>query len=217
MAAALACSRLKHKPISPPSLLLSAAARHTRHRTAHQSSTDAPPPRQASPSPAPTLRPPARKERAPNALVADRDSHCSLTAQERTASTATRAKRGRLGPPTPYSSSCSGSQRSCFQPLTSNFTPAPLLPPTKTPTRPHPRAHPHRRSTIALPSSTVRRPQLPSRARINPCHLRAHRPDGQSRERKHPGASIHPAQIASASPYPHDHGGGSSPAPQTRE
>lgn len=207
----------EHKPISPPSLLLSAAARHTRHRTAHQSSTDAPPPRQASPSPAPTLRPPARKERAPNALVADRDSHCSLTAQERTASTATRAKRGRLGPPTPYSSSCSGSQRSCFQPLTSNFTPAPLLPPTKTPTRPHPRAHPHRRSTIALPSSTVRRPQLPSRARINPCHLRAHRPDGQSRERNHPGASIHPAQIASASPYPHGHGGGSSPAPQTRE
>ena len=199
-----------------------ALAASVRRRSTHQASHSTPvihgrSSTPASPSPAPTLRPPARKERAPNALVADRDSHCSLTVQERTASTATRAKRGRLGPPTPYSSSCSGSQRSCFQPLTSNFTPAPLLPPTKTPTRPHPRAHPHRRSTIAPPSSTVRRLKLPSRARINPCHLRAHRPDGQSRERKHPGASIHPAQIASASPYPHDHGGGSSPAPQTRE
>ena len=155
-----------------------ALAASVRRRSTHQASHSTPvihgrSSTPASPSPAPTLRPPARKERAPNALVADRDSHCSLTAQERTASTATRAKRGRLGPPTPYSSSCSGSQRRCFQPLTSNFRPAPLLPPTKTPTRPHPRAHIHLSSTIASSPPTADLSSAPK--------ARAHQPVSSAR------------------------------------
>lgn len=121
---------LEHKPISPPSVPLCLCppppldtpdiAQHSRSLTTHP---DTPPP---PASPAPTLQSARRaaKERAPRALVADRDSHCSLSAQERTASTETRAKRGR---PTPYSSSCSGSQHSCFQPLTSNFTKRPCF------------------------------------------------------------------------------------------
>jgi hypothetical protein len=121
---------LEHKPISPPSVPLCLCppppldtpdiAQHSRSLTTHP---DTPPP---PASPAPTLQSARRaaKERTPRALVADRDSHCSLSAQERTASTETRAKRGR---PTPYSSSCSGSQHSCFQPLTSNFTKRPCF------------------------------------------------------------------------------------------
>jgi hypothetical protein len=213
---------LEHKPISPPSVPLCLCppppldtpdiAQHSRSLTTHP---DTPPP---PASPAPTLQSARRaaKERAPRALVADRDSHCSLSAQERTASTETRAKRGR---PTPYSSSCSGSQHSCFQPLTSNFT--------KRPCFHHPDSNPASSARAYPPeqhdriAAVHRRPpptsaQLPRRARINPCHLRAHRPDVQSRERKHPGANIRPAQIANAS-YSQGHGGGSSPAPQARE
>lgn len=163
---------LEHKPFHRPLCVCPSAAARSTHQTSH-STADHPPKHSSTPAQhrahlSSNTAPPARKERAPKPLVADRDPHCSLTAQERTASTETRAKRGRLGPPTPYSSSCSGSQRSCFQPLSRLHARALASTRPKTPTRPHPRAHPHRHSTIAPLTSTVaRRPQLRSRARAS--------------------------------------------------
>jgi hypothetical protein len=82
----------------------------------------------------------------------------------------TRAKRGRLGPPTPYSSSCSGSQHSCFRPLSTSrprpcFTPDQHSNPVSSARAYSPSQHDR---TTAVHRAVARRPQLPRRARIQP-------------------------------------------------
>jgi hypothetical protein len=170
---------LEHKPISPPSVLFASVRRRSTHQASH--STSVIHGRSSTPaSPAPTLRPPAlkgtRSERSRGRPGFSLQPHSTRAHSKH------RDKRAKRGPPTPYSSSCSGSQLSCccFQPL-SNFTPAPapLLPP-------RPRRQPglirariasspsqHDRTTAVHPS-VARRPQIPARVRIDPCHLHAH-------------------------------------------
>jgi hypothetical protein len=211
---------LEHKPISPPSVPLCLCppppldtpdiAQHSRSLTTHP---DTPPP---PASPAPTLQSARRaaKERAPRALVADRDSHCSLSAQERTASTETRAKRGRLRL----------IRHRARAPSTAAFNLSPRT------SRPRPCFHtrPRRqpgliRARISALTARSHRPCLPSPvdfssspgARASTRVICARIVQTSSRERKHPGANIHPAQIASA-PNSHGHDGGSSPAPLAR-
>jgi hypothetical protein len=188
--------------------------KHTRHRTAQQIPHHTPGRSSTPARPAPSPRRPSKKERAPRALVADRDSHCSLSAQERTASTETRAKRGRLRL----------IRHRARAPSTAAFNLSPRT------SRPRPCFHtrPRRqpgliRARISALTARSHRPCLPSPvdfssspgARASIRVICARIVQTSSRERKHPGANIHPAQIASA-PNSHGHDGGSSPAPLAR-
>jgi hypothetical protein len=185
---------LEHKPISPPSVLFASVRRRSTHQASH--STSVIHGRSSTPaSPAPTLRPPAlkgtRSERSRGRPGFSLQPHSTRAHSKHS------NKRAKRGPPTPYSSSCSGSQLSwCSFNLsrTSRLRPRPCFHPDQddNPASSARASHPHRHSTIAPPLSTPPSPaDLSSPPARAPCHLHAHSPRrpvarAQAPRRKHP-------------------------------